>query len=67
MASTLSRTSLILSKYCSSYQTWANCKRYEPSVDSSDRAADIGGILRRLEALVASPIGCGGSDVEIAE
>ncbi|GJW03832.1 retrovirus-related pol polyprotein from transposon TNT 1-94 [Tanacetum coccineum] len=26
----------------------------------------LGGILRRLEAFVASPIGCGGSDVEIA-
>ncbi|GKE59649.1 hypothetical protein Tco_1498834, partial [Tanacetum coccineum] len=25
-----------------------------------------GGILRRLEAFVASPIGCGGSDVRIA-
>ncbi|GJZ04447.1 hypothetical protein Tco_0537722, partial [Tanacetum coccineum] len=25
------------------------------------------GILRRLEAFVASPIGCRGSDVEIAE
>ncbi|GJR67351.1 hypothetical protein Tco_0013416 [Tanacetum coccineum] len=27
---------------------------------------DLGGILRRLEAFVASPIGCGGSDVRIA-
>ncbi|GJX80471.1 hypothetical protein Tco_0328620 [Tanacetum coccineum] len=27
---------------------------------------ELGGILRRLEAFVTSPIGCGGSDVGIA-
>ncbi|GKB55808.1 hypothetical protein Tco_0911994, partial [Tanacetum coccineum] len=32
----------------------------------SDRCLRDGGILRRLEAFVASPIGCGGSDVGIA-
>ncbi|GJR28632.1 hypothetical protein Tco_1104864 [Tanacetum coccineum] len=36
-------------------------------VDCSNRLhAVIGGILRRLEAFVASSIGCGGSDVGIA-
>ncbi|GJS32874.1 hypothetical protein Tco_0531256 [Tanacetum coccineum] len=36
-------------------------------VDEDAPEVHVGGILRRLEAFVASPIGCGGSDIGIAE
>ncbi|GJU93199.1 hypothetical protein Tco_1317955 [Tanacetum coccineum] len=47
-------------------RTHSNCAsvtHVSPPADSNSQ----GGILRRLEAFVASPIGCGGSDVGIAE